>query len=403
MNSVEHAGVNHTHGKLEFMASSLTSSNTADVIIIGGGLIGSSIAFRLAQARLKVLVFDRGEPGAEASAAAAGMIAPQGESTDLGDFFALCSASRALYPGFVLEIEDLTGEGVGYHQEGTLLVAVDEEESSELERIYQAQTRIGQRLERLSPETVHQRVAGLSAEIRSGLGIPEDHWVDNGLLTRAVIEAAKRLDVTFLAHAPVIGLGVRNGRVESLEARTGATTAPSRFSAGHFVLAAGCWSGKLLAPLGISLPMLPCRGQMMEFDSPRELPLVVREGHHYLVPRASKRIVVGTTAEYVGYEKGVTGDGLFSILQGALRIAPLLKGCSFRRAWAGLRPDTADHLPILGYGDLGNLVFATGHFRNGILLAPITAQLISELLITGTASHQIDAYHPARFDRITRP
>lgn len=379
------------------MAPGLNSTHTADVIIIGGGLIGSSIAFRLAQSRLKVVVLDRGEPGAEASSAAAGMIAPQGETTDPDDFFAFCAASRALYPDFVSEIEGLTGREVGYRQEGTLLVAADDEESSALERTYQAQSRNGLVIERLPPEAVHQRVAGLSTEIRCGLDIPQDHWIDNERLTEAVIEAAKHLDVPFLSHAPVVKLNARNGRVESLEARTGATSATSKFSAGTFVIAAGCWSGKLAATLGVTLPITPCRGQMIEFEAPRELPCVVRSGHHYLVPRVPKRILVGTTAEYVGFDKAVTGAGLHSILQGAVRIAPFLNACKFRRAWAGLRPDTADHLPVLGFGELENLAFATGHFRNGILLAPITAQLISELLTTGTTSHRIDAYRPARF------
>ena len=120
--------------------------------------------------------------------------------------------------------------------------------------------------------------------------------------------------------------------------------------------------------------MQPCRGQMMEFESPREIPHVVRAGTHYLVPRSARRVVVGTTAEYAGFEKRVTAEGLQSILNGAMKFAPFLKECAFLRSWAGLRPDTSDHLPILGYSKLDNLILATGHFRHGILLAPITAQ-----------------------------
>lgn len=384
-------------GKLEDMASQAGSTHTADVIVIGGGLIGSSIAFRLAQERLKVLVLDRGEPGAEASAAAAGMLAPQGETIEPDDFFTFCAESHALYPDFVDEIEGSMGRDVGYRREGTVLVAVNEEESAALEKIYQAQSRYGLIIERLTPEAVHQKVAGLSTEIRFGLEIPRDHWVDNERLTQAVIQAAKGLGARFLAGTPVVKLNARNSRVESLEACTGATSAVSRFSAGSIVLAAGSWSGELAASLGISLPVKPCRGQMLEFEAPRELPCVVRSGHHYLVPRASNRIVVGTTAEYAGFEKAVTGAGLQSVLQGALRIAPFLADCKFRRAWAGLRPDTADHLPVLGFGEFENLAFATGHFRNGILLAPITAQVIWELMIKGQSSRSVGSYSPARF------
>jgi len=140
---------------------------------------------------------------------------------------------------------------------------------------------------------------------------------------------------------------------------------------------------------------------MIEFESPQDFPLVVRASTHYLVPRAQRRIVAGTTTEYVGFEKAVTGEGLRSILEGAMRITPLVKQLRFRRAWSGLRPDTADHLPILGYGELDNLLFATGHFRNGILLAPITAQLISELLLAGSTSRPIEVYRPTRFARIS--
>jgi glycine oxidase len=384
-------------GKLEGMASDAGSTHTADVIVIGGGLIGSSIAFRLAQARLKVLVLDRGEPGAEASAAAAGMLAPQGETTEPDEFFAFCAESHALYPDFVKDIEGSTGRDVGYRREGTLLVAADAEESSALEKVYQAQTRYGLIIERLRPEAVHQRVAGLSADIRFGLELPRDHWIDNQQLTQAVIEAAKSLGASFLAGARVVKLNARNSRVESLEACTAPTGAVSRFSAGTFVLAAGCWSGELAASLGMSLPVKPCRGQMIEFEAPRELPCVVRSGHHYLVPRSSKRIVVGTTAEYAGFEKAVTGAGLLSVLHGAMRFAPFLADCKFRRAWAGLRPDTADHLPVLGFGEFENLAFATGHFRNGILLAPITAQLIAELITTDSTSRSIEAYRLSRF------
>src|SRR5579875_949642 len=126
-------------------------------------------------------------------------------------------------------------------------------------------------------------------------------------------------------------------------------------------------------------------------------PLVVRAGHHYLVPRSGGRIIAGSTMEYKGFEKAVTGEGLRSILEGAVAIAPVVKDLRFRAAWSGLRPDTEDHLPILGYGEITNLVFATGHFRNGILLTPITAQLISELILKGSTSRPLERYSPARF------
>ncbi len=375
-----------------------SSSHIADVLIIGGGLIGCSIALRLAQVGLRVSVLDRGEPGGEASAAAAGMLAPHGETVEPDAFFELCVASRDLYPQFVTEVEELSGQSVGYRRDGTLLVSLDEEGEKELEHVHHTQQQAGYQLERLSSAEAARRIAGLSPEIRGGLFVPGDHWVDNQRLTTAVIAACRRLGVTLCGGRPVTKLNVRSGRVESVEAGYGPTAeAGSRFSAGQVVLAAGCWSRDLVAPLGIMLPMEPCRGQMLEFDAPMELPLVLRSGIHYLVPRSPQQVLVGTTAEYVGYEKAVTGEGLRSILEGAMRLFPGIRDFRLRRAWAGLRPDTTDHLPILGRGEIENLIFATGHFRNGILLAPITAQLISELALGSSLSRSLDAYRPTRF------
>lgn len=377
------------------MAGETKSPQTSDVVVIGAGVIGCSIAFRLAQARLRVSVIDRGEPGAEASNAAAGMLAPQGETVDPDAFFDLCASSRDLYPSFLADIKGLSGCSVEYRSEGALLVATNEHECHELETIYQGQTRFGLKLERLNAEAVHKLVSGLSSEIGCGLLVPRDHWLDNERLTQALAEACLRLGVTFRLSTEVTKLNARGDRIDSVETRSPEGT--GHISGGQFVLAAGCWSSALVAPLSMKLPMQPCRGQIIEFDSPADLPMVVRSGINYLVPRPKQRILVGTTAEYVGFDKAVTGAGLQAILQGAARIAPLIENLRFRRAWSGLRPDTADHRPILGCGDLKNLVLATGHFRNGILLAPVTAQLISELLLTGSTSKDISAYRPTRF------
>ncbi len=386
------------------MAAMTDPSRRADAIVIGGGVIGCSIALRLAQARLRVMVIERGEPGAEASSAAAGMLAPQGETLEPNPFSDLCAASRDLYPRFVAEIEDLSGERLGYHREGTLLVALDEEECRELDAIHRAQSRLGLPLERLSGEAARERVPGLSPQVRLALFIQGDHWLDNERLSQALAQSCRRVGVEFQTGSAVKKLSLRNSRVESVEVGAGAkepgrSGTVSTFSAGQFVLAAGCWSEELAAPLGVSLRMQPCRGQMIQFDCPADLPLVIRSGLHYLVPRPPGRVLAGTTAEYVGYDKAVTAEGLRSILEGTTRLLPLAQAFRFRRAWAGLRPDTADHLPILGYGELENLIFATGHFRNGILLAPMTAQLVSELFLTRSTSKPIEAYQPARFGR----
>lgn len=382
---------------MEMMSADANKTSPADVVIIGGGIIGCAIAFRLAQAKVKVTVFDRGEFGAEASTAAAGMIAPQGETTEPQEFSKLCVKSRDLYSGFVAEIEELSGESVGYRRDGSMLVGISEAECEELEEIHHAQAKQGLSLELLTGDAARHRVAGLAGEIRCGLFVPGDHWVDNQLLAAALVKACHAAGVLLCPHSEVTSLDARNSRLESVEVSTHGGTNSETVSAGQFILAAGCWSRQLAASIGMELPLEPCHGQIMELEANAELPHVVRAGMHYLVPRLGRRVLAGTTAEYVGYDKAVTAGGLHSILEGISRIAPMVKGFRFLRAWAGLRPDTRDHLPVLGTGELEGLVFATGHFRNGILLAPITAQVISELVLTGSASQPLDLYRPSRF------
>ena len=379
------------------MGNPPSNAAQADVLIIGGGIIGSSIALRLARAGLRVTVVDRGDPASEATAASAGMLAPQGEMVEPDDFFELSRASRDLYPAFLDELESLTGERVDYHREGTLLVASDEKEMEELERVHQAQARLGLPIERLSAPELARRVAGLSPNLAGGLFVPGDHWLDSQSLARAVVKAAEKAGAAFQRELSVTGFNARASRVESVLASGAPSSAPVALSAASFILAAGCWSGPLAARLGLRLPVEPCRGQMLELEAEADLPLVVRSGIHYLVPRPGRRVLAGTTAESTGFDSSVTAEGLRSILEGVTRFAPLVKGFRFRTAWAGLRPDTPDHLPALGPAIWENLIFATGHFRSGILLAPATAQWVSEWVLEGKPSRSLDRYRPSRF------
>jgi glycine oxidase len=369
------------------------SSRATDVLVIGGGIIGCSIAWRLAQAGMKVTVLDRTEPGAEASSAAAGMLAPVSEMLSPRTFSELCVASSNLYSRFAAEIEESSGHHAGYRRDGSLLVALNEELEKELAEVHRTQTAQGFTLYPLTAAEVHDREAGLSPQVRGGLFVPGDHWVDNKRLTRALLIACRRAGVRFEAGHAVHKFHTQGDHIAGVTAGNSAS-----FTAKTYVLAAGCWSGKVAGGLGIHVPISPCCGQMMEFEAPRELPYVVRAGLHYLVPRPERRVLLGTTAEYTGFEKAVTAKGLHFILEGAVRLAPQVSEFRFLRAWAGLRPDTADHLPILGYGEIENLVFATGHFRNGILLAPVTAEIIADLILKGTTSRPIEAYRPTRFE-----
>jgi glycine oxidase len=366
------------------------STHTSDVLIIGGGIIGCALAWRLAQAGMNVTVLDRGEPGAEASSAAAGMLAPIGEMLEPPEFSALCVASRELYPRFAAEIEAAAGDPVGYRAEGSLLVALDARQEAELARIHAAQAARGHVLKPLDAAEVVRRVPHLAPEIRRGLFIPEDHWIDNEQLMRALLVACRHAGVRIEPRRAAQRLHRRSDRIEGVTA-----TGDFHFTAHTFVLAAGCWSGEVVGQA--QAPLVPCLGQMMEFETECELPCVVRAGLHYLVPRPGRRLLAGTTAEYRGFTKSVTAAGLLSVLAGVVRLAPFVGECRFRRAWAGLRPDTPDHLPLLGYGEFANLLFATGHFRNGILLAPITAEILSRLILKGSTPWPLEAYRPTRF------
>jgi glycine oxidase len=271
-------------------------------------------------------------------------------------------------------------------------VALDEDQERELAEVHRVRTAQGFSLQPLTASEVPQRFPGLSPQLRSGIFVPGDHWVDNERLMRALLIACRRAGVRLEAGHAVHKFNTKGNHIESVTAGSDA-----RFTAKIYVLAAGCWSGEVAGGMGIHVPLIPCAGQMLEFEAPSELPFVVRAGMHYLVPRPERRLLLGTTAEYNGFEKAVTAKGLRSILDGTVRMAPLVCELRFLRAWAGLRPDTADHLPILGYGEIENLVFATGHFRNGILLAPVTAEMIADLILKGSTSRPMEAYRPTRF------
>ncbi|MGH9355488.1 MAG: glycine oxidase ThiO [Terriglobia bacterium] len=385
------------------MATGAGSEAVSDVIVVGGGLIGCAVALRLAQRKMRVQVFDRGEPGAEASSAGAGMIAPQGETVTPDVFYNLCAASRDLYPDFVAEVEELGRHAVDFHRDGCLVAALDERELSELENVYGVQARFGLAVEKLSRGQALRRLPQISPQVLGGLFFAGDYWLDNELLVSALYQACRKLGVIFHAHSAVARFNGHGDRVETIETEAEAGQTPAVYSAGQFVLAAGAWSGKFAGSLNLPLPVKPCRGQMVEFEGANHFPRPVRAGHFYCVPRSGGRLIAGSTMEDAGFDKAVTADGLLSILHGVRRLVPCVGGLRFRRAWAGFRPDTADHWPILGYGPWSNLVFATGHFRNGILLTPITAQLVAELIVSGSTSVDLHPYSPLRFQASACP
>jgi len=359
-----------------------------DILIAGAGIIGCALALRLAEEKLPVLVLDRGQSGEEASWAAAGMLAPTSEHAQAPAETELAAASAALYPSWIEKLEGRIKEPLGYRSEGTLVVAFSAEEAAPLAALPG---------EALAPEEAQQREPALSPRLVAARYLPGDRQVDNRRLLQALLVAAVGAGVEFRAGAPAAEWWIESGQMRGVR-----TVAGEKLEAGAVVNALGCWAGTV-PPLGRRYaPVRPVRGQMLALTAPGDfLRHVVRSPRGYLVPRASGRLLVGSTMEDAGYDKSVTPAGLRGLLRAAVEIAPGAGALPFVEAWAGLRPDTPDHLPILGATDIKNYFVATGHFRNGILLAPLTAELMADAILGRQPRLALEPFSPLRFAETT--
>jgi glycine oxidase len=365
---------------------------TRDVIIVGGGVMGCSIAWRLAQAGLKVTVFERGRIGCEASRAAAGMLSPQGESQTAGPFFDLCLRSRAMYRNFAEELNDASGIDVEYKDEGTLFVVLRGEDEEEKTRWAAWQLEAGLPLEHVSADDLRKIEPAVTESATRAIFLPEEHQIENRRLMDALEVAIRRAGVEVIEGAEVTALTAERGRV------TGIVSAAQRLDAGAVIVAAGTWSSRLLEPHGLKIELIPARGQMLAVRPARDqIVRVLHSSKVYLVPRRDGRILIGATVEYAGFEKAVTVEALDHLLAAALELMPSLNKAEVVETWSGLRPDTADHLPVLGPGGIENLWLATGHFRNGILLAPLTADLITESVTRNRLPDSLEPFGVGRF------
>jgi glycine oxidase len=363
-----------------------------DVAIIGGGIMGSAIALRLAQRGVPVTVIERGIPGAEASSAAAGILGPQMEADGPGPLLELGLRSRALYPGLAAELRELTGVDVGYDRSGVLAVALDEAGARALAARRAWQEARGLRVEALTGEAAHALEPALGPSVRAALAFPDDAQVVARELARAFSQAAAVAGARFLT-----GRYVRRVRVEGGRA-TGVELDGETLAAGVVVVAAGSWSG-LVEGAGLSPAVVrPARGQMVSIETrPPLFRHVVSAPGGYLVPRRDGTVLAGSTVEMVGFHKQVTVGGLAAILSLARALVPGLGDAPVTATWSNFRPYTEDHLPVLGTTPVDGLVLATGHYRNGILLAPITAQVIAELIATGRSSVDLSPFSVRRF------
>lgn len=365
-----------------------------DVIIVGAGVIGLSIAYELLCRGTRVTLVDRGDPGKEASWAAAGVLAPQGALPVNRAYLDLCISSLDLFADWSSRLLEETGIDVEYRTEAGLQVAFDDAESEELDERYRHQVDLGLPVERLSGEEVRALEPMLSPETRCGLLFERMHQVENRRLVQALVAAVRSRGGAFRIGDPVVDLIVRRNRA------AGVVVPGERIGAERVVVAAGAWSGLLKWIPGSPPPVQPVRGQMVCVDGRGVPPLsrVIYGLEQYLVPRRDGRVLMGATVEKTGFDASVTAGGVSDVIREGLRMAPGLAEAPVVESWAGLRPMSKDGKPILGPAGLERLVLATGHFRNGILLAPITGRLIAHHLEHGAVSAAMASFLPDRFE-----
>lgn len=375
----------------------MTDKQSYDAIVVGGGVIGLCCAWRAAQRGAEVLVLDRVRPPAGATRVAAGMLAPVGElSFGEPELLELTLAGAERYPSFVAELEAASGLSCGYARRGALHVALDRDEAAGLRRVHELQRSLGLGAEWLSPRRCRELEPGLAPAFAGGVFAPGEGAVDPRALTEALLAAlAGRAEVR--TGVEVAGAALNGERLAGVR-----TLAGEELRAGAVVLASGAWSGETAwLPERARPPVRPVKGQVVELRGPEGAPCerIVASERVYLVPRPDGRLIAGATMEEKGFDTTVTAGGAHELLREAYRLLPDVAEMELVEAAAGLRPGTPDNLPFIGPGALEGLVLATGHYRNGILLAPLTGDAIADLLATGALPEAVVAADPARLAR----
>jgi glycine oxidase len=363
-------------------------------VVIGGGIIGSCVGWRLAREGADVTILERGRVGQEASWAAAGMIAPQAEAQGPGAFFDLCIHAREVFAAIVGPLKQECGIDPEYDDAGILYVAFGAAEQNELHERAAWQSGHGGVVEELTGDEARKLEPGLSAEVTYALNMPRDRRSDNRELTRAYAAAAIARGARIREGASVAAMVVQHGRATAVRLHDG-----NEVAADVIVNAAGAWAGDLRGVEDDKVSTYPVRGQMLCFEGIRPIagPSIFSL-HGYLVPRRDGRVLAGSTMEEAGYDKRVTLDGITKIAQGASKMMPAIGAMAFREAWAGLRPATRDFMPVLGPSPSApNLFYATGHFRSGILLSALTGEILADLIYDRVPAIDLKPFAPARF------
>lgn len=376
----------------------MNRTKNSDILIVGGGIIGLTLARELRKSGAgKIIILERGAAtGRESSYAAAGMLAPHAECVRADDFFYFCTESNKLYPKFAEELFGETGVDIELDRSGTLYLAFTENDSREIGKRFEWQKKSKFPIEYLTANDVRKTEPFVSPDVREGLFFSDDWQVENRKLLDALEKFAEFNDIEIITNSEVKRLLIESGKI------VGAQTDAEKFFAPVVVLATGAWTSFVKAggENNLALPTVkPIRGQMISFRTAKRLfERVIYTPRGYIVPRADGRILSGATVEDVGFDKNLTETGVEFLRQNAFEISPSLANLEIAEKWAGLRPFAADGLPILGaLPDAENLFAATAHYRNGILLAPLTAKILSDKILNDADSKYLEVFGARRF------
>ncbi len=361
------------------------------MVIIGGGIIGCASAFYLSKAGIRCVVLERAQVAAEASSGAGGLLTTLAHADEAGAYFDLKRMGRALYDGLAQELLERTDIDIEFRPLGHLVPALAEAEAERIRARVAWQAARGLPAEWLPARDARELEPGLPPAALGAGWFREDHHVNNTAVTQALAGAAVRMGAEVRTGVTVTDFLTEGRRV------AGVRTGEGRVEAGTVVLAAGAWSCHFEKAAGVPVPVVPAKGQIVVARLPAPALRHVVYGEVYVIPRASGEHILGSTVEYVGYDKRVTVEGLAGILGQATTLVPALREAEMAASWGCLRPATPDALPMIGpLPGRPGLLFATGHFRNGILLGPITGQIIAELVATGRSRVPIQPFRPDR-------
>ncbi len=373
------------------------------IIIIGGGVIGLGIGWQLAKAGAAVTIYDRSEAGRAASWAAAGMLAPLAEAhSEEPELLKLGCQSLERYWQWVAELEADAEMSVGYRLEGTLIVGLEPDDTHQLRHLYEAQRNLQLDVNWLTGREARDIESALSPRVTAAIHCASDYQVDNRLMVTALQHAYQKHGGVLHGNSTVESVVIENGSAIGVRTQHGFQNADI------VILSAGCWSAQIEGiPEAIVPPVRPVKGQMLALQMEGGIAInsvirTVRARYPtsvYLVPRTDGRLIVGATSEEMGFDTRLTAGGVFELLRGAWEAVPGIYELPILETWTGLRPGSRDNAPILGKTPVENLIYATGHYRNGILLTPITAYEIAKLVLTGETSEIIAPFQLGRFLR----